>query len=48
MCIGGRDITFNDTKAVCNNLLSIQQSGLDREIEWFGLKGEDVFPKGEF
>jgi len=48
MGIGGRDITFNDTKAICSNLLSLQKSGLDREIEWFGLKGEDIIPKGVF
>lgn len=46
MGIGGRDITYNDLKAVFNNCLSISQSGLDREIEWYGLKGEDDLPSG--
>jgi 2-oxoisovalerate ferredoxin oxidoreductase alpha subunit len=44
MGIGGRDIRPEDIKEVYKNCLSVLQSGLDSEIEWYGLKGEDVIP----
>jgi 2-oxoisovalerate ferredoxin oxidoreductase alpha subunit len=48
MGIGGRDITPEDLRAVFKNCLEVQKSGLDREITWHGLKGEDNFPSGVF
>jgi 2-oxoisovalerate ferredoxin oxidoreductase alpha subunit len=46
MGIGGRDITPKDLRAVFKNCLSLKDSGLDREIEWYGLKGEDDLNTG--
>jgi 2-oxoisovalerate ferredoxin oxidoreductase alpha subunit len=44
MGIGGRDITPKDIHAVFNNCFEVMNGGLDREIEWYGLKGEDDIP----
>ena len=36
--IGGRDVTPKTIEGIFNNALSLQEKGLDREIEWIELK----------
>ncbi len=36
--IGGRDVTPKTVEGIFNNALSLQEKGLDKEIEWIELK----------
>ncbi len=36
--LGGRDVTANDIEFIAKDLVKVKKEGLDKEIEWVGLK----------